>query len=71
MYYPIIKSTEIKEGEKDLAIMVITTATQDILVATFLSRGSVLPSSTMAQYLFSVTTTWSPSTTTNSQTHIL
>ena len=70
-YYSIIKSTEIKEGEKDLAIMVITTATKDSLVAAFLSHGPVLSSSTMAQHLFSAATTWCPSATTHSQTHIL
>ena len=70
-YYSITKSTKIKQGEKDLAIMVITTACKDGLVAAFLSDGPVLSSFTMTQHLFSATTAWSSFIMTHSQTHIL
>ena len=47
-YYSLITSMEIKEEEKELAIMVVTMAAKGVWVVTFLSHGPVLSSSTMA-----------------------
>lgn len=67
----LLLSMEIKEGEKDMAIMVVMMATKGVLVAAFLSHDPYVSSSTMAQYLSSVNTAWNPSTTAHGHTHIL